>query len=352
MKLFYPGPVEVSPEILAEMARPQIPHRGSEFTALFTRVTDKMKKVLDTNHDVFISTSSGSGLWEAAARCCIRRKVLCCACGAFGERWADVCAANGKEAVTLSVEWGQPNLPEAVDDALRKGDFDAVTYVHNETSTGLANPLGQLGEVMKNHPDVLLLVDAVSSMGGTPIKFEDWQIDVAVASSQKAFALPPGIAFAVVSPRALARAAEIKNRGYYFDLLNFKKNAEKGQTPTTPSIPHIYALDRQLDRMLAEGMEKRFARHRQMAAFVRDWARRRFALFPAEGYESDTVTCIRNTRGISVAALNDELKKRRNCIISNGYAKLKEVTFRIAHMGDLQLADLQQLVTWIDEITG
>jgi predicted phosphoserine aminotransferase len=352
MRLFYPGPVEVSREILQEMSRPPIPHRGPEFVELFRRVVGKLKELLETKHDVFLVTSSGSGLWEAAARSCIRRRVLSCTCGAFSERWADVCAANGKEVTTLRVEWGKPNLPEALAEALKKGGVDAVTYVHNETSTGLRNPLEDVAKVMRQHPDVMFLVDAVSSMGGMPLKFEPWGIDLALTSSQKAFALPPGLAIAVVSPKALERATEIPNRGYYFDLLGLKKNADKGQTPTTPSISHIYALDRQLDRMLAEGLENRFRRHREIAELVRRWAREKFALFPEAGYESDTVTCVTNTRGISVSELTSQLKKAHQCVISNGYGKLKDRTFRIGHMGELRLSDVEELLGWIDEIVG
>ncbi len=352
MKLFYPGPVEVRAEILREMAHAPIPHRGSEFTELFTRITNKLRQALETKCDVFVSTSSGSGFWEMAARSCIRKKVLCCGCGAFSDRWADCCASNGKEVETLNVEWGQPNLPESIDAALKKGGFDAMTYVHNETSTGLRNPIEQVAEVMKKYPDVMFLVDAVSSMAGMPLKYEEWGIDMALASCQKAFALPPGIAFAVVSGKALDRAKDIPNRGYYFDLVSFKKSAEKGQTVTTPSISHMYALDAQLDRMLAEGMANRFKRHHAMGELVRRWAREKWALFPKAGYESDTITCIVNTRGISVSDLNAKLKSRHQCIISNGYAKLKDKTFRIGHMGDLTPAEVEELLGWIDEIVG
>ena len=352
MKLFYPGPVEVRPEILREMARPPIPHRGAEFVELFTRISKKLKQVLETKYDVLISTSSGSGFWEAAARSCIRKKVLCCGCGAFSDRWAECCASNGKDVETLNVEWGRPNLPEPLDAALKKGGFDAVTYVHNETSTGLRNPIEQVAEVMKQYPDVMFLVDAVSSMTGMPLKYEEWGIDLALTSCQKAFALPPGIALAVVSGKALDRAKDIPNRGYYFDLVSVKKNADKGQTTTTPSISHLYALDLQLDRMLAEGMENRFKRHHAMGELVRRWAREKWALFPKEGYESDTVTCIANTRGISVSGLNEKLKTLHQCVISNGYAKLKDKTFRIGHMGDITPAEVGELLGWIDEIAG
>lgn len=352
MKLFIPGPVEVRPEILREMSRPPLGHRSAEFTELFTGVTNKLKRLFDTRQHVFISTSSGSGFWEAATLSCVRKRALCCTCGAFSERWADVCEAHGREVVRLGVDYGRPNLAQPLADALKKDHFDAVTYCHNETSTGLRNPLEQVAEVLKDFPDTLLLVDCVSSLAGMPVRFDEWGLDFALASSQKALALPPGLAVALVSDRALERAGEVENRGYYFDLLRFKKYADRGQTVTTPSVSHVYALDRQCDDMLREGMEARFGRHRRMAEFVRSWARERFELFPEEGYESDTVSCIRNTRGISIAGLNEELKRRHDCVISNGYGELKEKTFRIAHMGDLQLSDLQELTGWLDEFVG
>jgi len=299
---------------------------------------------------VFVATSSGSGLWEVATRSCIRRKVLCCTCGAFSRRWAEVCRSNGKEVTLLSVEPGRANRAEAVADALKRDHFDAVTYCHNETSTGVRNPLEEVARAVRDHSDALLLVDCVSSLGGMPLDFDGWGLDFALASSQKAFALPPGIALAVVSDRALERAREVPHRGYTTDLLNFKKYADRGQTPTTPSISHIYALDRQCDDMLAEGMDNRFRRHRKMAELVRRWARDRFALFAEEGYESDTVTCIRNTRGLSIARLNEALRTQHDCIISNGYGDLAEKTFRIGHMGDLQAGDIEALLGWLDDL--
>jgi aspartate aminotransferase-like enzyme len=177
-------------------------------------------------------------------------------------------------------------------------------------------------------------------------------IDICLASTQKAFGLPPGGAVFTASPRAYARAAEIPHRGYYFDLLAFKKSAEKGQTLVTPAMPHIYALNYQLDAILAEGVQNRFERHRQMAEVVRDWARKHFAVFAEKGFESNTVTCISNTRKIDVSALNKELVSRHDCIISDGYGRLKGNTFRIAHMGDMQVSDMRQLLQWIDGILG
>jgi len=352
VKLFIPGPTYVRPEILQEMARQMIGHRDPEFAELLAPIIAKLKQILYTRQEVFVATCSATGLWEMGIRNLCRRKVLCATCGAFSERWAKVAEANGKEVTCLSVEWGKPNLPETIADALRRGDYDAFLLVHSETSTGLANPLAEIAEVLRDHPDVMFLVDAVSSMGGMKIEFDQLGIDFLLASVQKCFALPPGLAICAVSERALERAKEVPNRGYYFDLLEYKKNQDKFQTISTPCIPQLYALAKQLDAMLAEGMEARFRRHRQMAEYVREWARRRFALFPEAGYESDTLTTVTNTRKIDIRALNRELKAKHDCMISNGYGKLKDITFRIAHMGDLQMRDMEELLGWIDTIIG
>lgn len=350
MKLFIPGPVEVRPEILGEMARPPVGHRFPQFEELYADVISKLKRVLYTEQEVFTATCSATGLWEAAVRNCVKKRMLAATCGAFSERWADVGEANGKEVVRLSVEWGRPNLPDAIDDALKKGDYDAFTVVHNATSAGLTNPLPEIAEVLNNYPDVLFMVDAVSSMAGIKIEFDKLGIDFCLAGTQKAFALPPGFAIAAVSEKAMTRAKEVQNRGYYFDLLKWKKYALKNQTLYTPSISHLYALDKQLDDILVEGLENRFQRHAETARYVQRWALERFDIFPEEGYWSNTLTTIKNTRGISIAELNETLLEKHDCVISNGYGKLKEQTFRISHMGDLQLSDLEELLGWIDEI--
>jgi len=349
-KLLIPGPTEVRPEILQEMARPMIGHRWPEFSQLLEEVTPKLQRLLYTQNRVFIFTSSSTGAMEAAVRNCVEKRCLNLVCGAFSRRWHEITLANGKEADALEVEWGRAILPEMVDERLKTGKYDAVTLVHNETSTGVMNPLYEIAEVMRKYPDVIFMVDAVSSMAGVKIEVDKLGIDVCLAGVQKAFALPPGLTVVSVSEKALKKAERVPHRGYYFDFLVFKRYLdERKQTPTTPSISHLYALNKQLDDIFAEGLERRFARHHEMAEYVREWARENFALFAQPGYESDTVTAIRNTRGISVAGLNEELAKR-GAQISNGYGPLKEKTFRIAHMGDLQLSDIKELLSWIDEI--
>jgi aspartate aminotransferase-like enzyme len=350
-RLFIPGPTEVRSENLAAMAAPQIGHRSDEFKTLYARVIPKLQQLLETKDPVFLFTCSSTGVWEAAIRNGVRERVLCCMQGAFSDRWLKVAESNGKQAVPLQVEWGRAITAEAIDKELRKGGYDAITVVHNETSTGVLNRMDEIADVLRKYPDVTFLVDAVSSMAGVRIPVDEWRIDVCLAGLQKAFALPAGLTVTSVSSRVLEKAKTVKNRGYYFDFLDMQKYHERGQTPATPAIPQIQALDAQLTDILEETPGARFERHEALARIVRDWARRHFAVFAEEGYESPTLTCIANTRGISVAALNKELGKQW-AAISNGYGDLKEKTFRIAHMGDTQEWEIRGLLAVIDRILG
>jgi aspartate aminotransferase-like enzyme len=351
MKLFIPGPIWCREDILQAMARQPLGHRSRQFSELYGRVVAKLKEILYTSGDVHVSTSSGSGVWELAVRNCIRRKALVCECGAFSKKWGDVAEACGREVVRIKVDWGKPVTADMVADALaRHPEVDAVLFCHNETSTGLVNPIAEVAEVVKDRDDVLFLVDAVSSMGAIKLEVDKLGIDLALASVQKAFGLPPGAAVFTASEQAYARAETLENRGYYFDLLAIRKRAAKSQTLVTPAMPHIFGLDAVTDAMLAEGMDERFARHTAMAEVVRQWAREHFGLFAEPGYESDSLTCVENTRAVDIQALNNALLEKHDCIISDGYGDLKGKTFRIAHMGDMQVADLRRLLQWIDEI--
>lgn len=350
-RLFIPGPTEVRVENLAALALPQVGHRSAEFKELYASVVPKLKKLLRTEGRAMLFTSSSTGVWEAAIRNCVRDRVLCCMQGAFSDRWLKVAESNGKRPTALQVEWGQAITAEMIDAELAKGGYDAITVVHNETSTGVMNHLDEIAEVLKKYPDVSFLVDAVSSMAGAPIEVDKWGIDVCLAGLQKAFSLPAGLAIGSVSQAALDKAATIENRGYYFDLLEMAKYDDRGMTPSTPAIPQIQALNAQLDDFFAEGIEARFERHAYLASVVQEWARDRFAIFSQAGFESPTITCVKNTRGISVADLNEQLAQQW-AMISNGYGKLKEETFRIAHMGDTQEWEMRGLLATIDRLLG
>ena len=350
-KLFIPGPTEVREEVLNAQAAPMIGHRAPEFSDLYAGIIEKLKRVLDTKNYVVVSSSSGTGLMEGAIRNCVDKKVLCCTNGAFSERWAKIAKSCAKEVDTLSVEWGKAIKPEMIEEKLKTGDYEAMTLVQNETSTGVRAHIEEIADVMKKYPDVIWMIDTISSLVGDKIEIDKLGVDVCLTSSQKCFALPPGLAVLVLTERVFEKAKKVEDRGYYFDFLLMRKYFdERKQTPTTPAVSLMQAMDKQLDRMLSEGMENRYRRHREMAEYVRDWANRYFALFAEKGYESVTVTAVKNTRNISVKDhLIAELGKR-GFAISNGYGKLKEQTFRIAHMGDLTLDEIKELIDNINEI--
>ncbi len=351
-RLFIPGPVMVVEDVLQQLARPTLGHRLKEYAQLHEETVGMLKKILFTEQNVFLSTSSASGFWEAAIRNCVdfNETLLATCCGAFSEKWADVARSCGRQVDELKVEWGKATTPEMIDKKLASGKYAAVTLVHNETSTGLMNPVYEISEMMKRkYPDVLVLVDSVSGMIGLPLEFDKLGWDVVFASVQKAFAIPPGFTVAAVSKRAMEKSAKVPYRGYYFDFQAFAKSAAKNQTPTTPSIPHIFALNYQCHKLVKEGMKNVWARHKAMGDYVRGWARENFDVFCEEKYASNTLTTIKNTRGIVVANVIKAVQAKHNTAFGNGYDILKEKTFRIAHMGDITLDDVKEVTAWIDD---
>jgi predicted phosphoserine aminotransferase len=349
-RMFVPGPVDVDEEILQAQAQPMMPHRSVEFEEIFRRASEKAQELFFTQNRVFLSASSGTGFQEAAIRNLVDKKVLSCVNGAFADRWYDVAVSNGKEVEKLAFEWDQPVDPEHVAATVKSGGFEALTIVHNETSTGMQNPVKEVTEAVRVvAPDTLILVDAVSSMSGVKIETDAWGLDMVLTSSQKALALPPGLALSTVSDRALEKAKTVKNRGWYFDLLRLEKHRKKDSSPATPAMSLIFALDRQLDRIFDEGLENRFTRHSAMAVHVHEWAEAQgLSMYAPEGFRSQTVTTIKNEREIDISNLNAFLKKR-GMRIANGYGPLKNITFRIAHMGEIQISDLDELFAAMEE---
>lgn len=350
-KLFIPGPVEVRPDVLAQMARPMIGHRSKDASLLQHGISDKIRKLFYTNEAILLSTSSGSGLMEGAVRSCTLKKAAVFSVGAFGKRWFEMAVGNNVPADLYEVEWGTAITPKLVDEVLSTGQYDLLTITHNETSTGLMNPVEEIAGVVKQYPEIVYCLDAVSSMAGTKIEVDKLEVDICITSTQKALGLPPGMAICSFSSKAIERAQQVQNRGYYLDLLAIYDYMQKKdyQYPSTPSLSHMFALDYQLDRIMQEGLDNRFNRHIEMAEYVRAWARREFALFADERYLSNTLTTISNTKGIDVGALNKELGAR-GYQISNGYGKMKDKTFRIAHMGDCTLDEIKDLLGNIDDI--
>ena len=331
-----------------------IGHRGQGFKDLYAKIQPQLQTLLSTQQLVYLSTSSAWGVMEGSIRNLVQKKVLNCMCGAFSDKWLDVSKRCGKPAEGLQVDWGSPIRAEAIDKKLATGEFDALTVIHNETSTGVMSPIAEIAALKKKYPEVMFIVDAVSSMTAVPLKFDELGIDVLLAGTQKAFALPPGLAVFAVSPAALAKAALAKDRGYYFDIVEFQKNADQSMTPSTPSIGHIYALSSKLDDFFAEGLDARYARHLKTNELVHTWAQKHgFTLYPERGFESVTLTCINNGakpggRTTDVAKLQ-KLAKERGFLIDGGYGKIKGTTFRLSNMGDETEATMNNLIGALDE---
>jgi aspartate aminotransferase-like enzyme len=353
VKLHIPGPVEVSEKTFRAFSSPMIGHRGQGYKDLYAKIQPQLQQLLSTKQLVYLSTSSAWGIMEGAIRNLVTKKVLNCMCGAFSDKWLDVSTRCAKVAEPLQVAWGSPIRAADVDKKLATGQFDAMTLIHNETSTGVMSPLAEIAALKKKYPDVMFIVDSVSSMTAVPLNFDELGVDVLLAGTQKAFAMPPGFAVFVCSPAALAKAATMKDRGYYFDLVEFQKNAEQNMTPSTPSVSHTYALSSKLDEFFAEGLETRYARHRKTNQMVRDWANKNgFTLFPESGFESVTLTCINNGakpggRVVDVPKLQ-KLVKDQGFLIDGGYGKIKGTTFRISNMGDETEAGMNQLIAALD----
>ena len=351
-KLFIPGPVEVREDVLQKMATPMIGHRSKAASNLQRGIAEKCQKLFYTNDTILLSTTSGSGLMEGAIRSCTNKRAAVFSVGAFGDRWYEMATANNVPADKFKVEQGNVTLAKHVEEALCTGKYDLVTITHNETSSGIMNPVEEIAEVMKKYPEVIYCLDTVSSMAGTKIEVDKLGVDICITSTQKCLGLPPGMSIASVSQKAIEAAKKVQYRGLYLDILAlYECVIEKdNQYPSTPSLSHMYALDYQLDRIMAEGLENRFARHKEMAEYVRAWAADKFEMFASDlKYASNTLTTIKNTRGISVSDLNKELGLR-GFEISNGYGKLKEKTFRIAHMADCTLPEVKELIGQIEDI--
>ncbi|MFP6895160.1 MAG: alanine--glyoxylate aminotransferase family protein [Roseibacillus sp.] len=350
-KLFIPGPVDISPATFEAMCAPMIGHRGADFEALYSSIQPGLQQIAGTQRRVFLSTSSAWGVMEGSIRNLVQKKVLNLCCGAFSDKWFDVSQRCGKEAEKIQVEWGQAIDPESVRAKLAEGGFDTVTMVHNETSTGVMNPLAEIAEIVNEFEEVLLVVDSVSSFSAVPIPCDKFGIDVLLAGVQKAMALPPGLTVFVTSEAALARAETTPDRGYYFDFIEFAKNDAKDNTPSTPAITLLQALKQKVDSIMEEGLENRYARHAQNNALVHAWvAANGFEHFAPEGYRSKTLTAVANNREIDVPAFVKAVRQKHNILINGGYGKIKGETFRISNMGNETAETMGEVLAALDDV--
>jgi len=344
---FLPGPTEVRDEIMAAMIQPMIPHRGSQFEMLFERLQQGLRPLFMTDRPVYINSSSATGMMEAAIRGAPPGRILCLVNGAFSERFALIASMCGREVDRYEVPWGQVHLIPQLEERLSMRKYVAITVVHSETSTGALNDVRSISDCAHRHR-VLCLIDSVSGLGGTELRFDEWKLDYVLTGSQKALALPPGLSFAVASASFVDQAANTPGRGVYFDVVELDAYARRNQTPSTPALTLFYALEAQLKSIGAEGLEARWARHKAMAARTQDWLAkisdetgRKLANIAPLGSQSPTVSAIRLPSDLTAETFTGAVAKR-GIVVGNGYGKLKSSTFRIGHMGDHTVQTLER----------
>lgn len=355
-RFFLPGPTEVHPDVLAAQTAQMIGHRGQAIETLMKRIQEGLRPLFVTDSPVIVSTSSATGLMEAAVRNGVAGgRVLSLVNGAFSGRFAKIAESCGLEVDAWEVEWGEVHDPGALARRLESGRYDAVTLSQSETSTGALQDLEAIAGVLGEHPDTLLLVDSVTGIGGVEIRTDEWGVDFILTGSQKALALPPGLAFGVASAAMLERSRTVPDRGWYFDLVRLVDQLASHQTPATPAVSLLYALDLQLDRIHAEGVEVRWERHLAMQARTFQWVDEmrssgvELGVFATEGARSPTVTCVSVPAAVEAHHVVSEARAR-GWVIGGGYGKLKETTFRIGHMGDHTVEELDSLLAELGDI--
>ncbi|MCC6927785.1 MAG: alanine--glyoxylate aminotransferase family protein [Gemmatimonadaceae bacterium] len=351
-RFFLPGPTEVRHDVLYAMTAQMIGHRGADVEALMARVGPKLQQVFRTSRPVYSVTSSATGLMEAGVRNASHKRVLCLINGSFSERFHKASVNSGIAADKLEVPFGDYHAPELLADALKKKEYDVVTIVHSETSTGVLNPIRELAQVAHQAGDIAVVIDTVSSLAAGAVECDAWELDYVLTGSQKALALPPGLAFCTANERVFARARQSHRRGLYFDLLEFDEYYRKHQTPNTPAVSLLYALDVQLDYILAEGVEARWARHGEMAQYTWAWAESRgLRIFAPVGYRSPGVSCILMPEGVKGGEVAAAMKAR-GFVLAPGYGSRKDDMVRIGHMGEHSLGEVQEVLAALGEVLG
>jgi aspartate aminotransferase-like enzyme len=349
--LFAPGPTSVPAEILLELAKPVLHHREPQFLETLAQVRDGLKYLFQTSGEVIMLSASGTGAMEAAVANLFRasERALVISAGKFGERWAEICRAYGVEAVSLEVPWGEAVNPGDVADALaRDPTIRGVCVQACETSTGVAHDVRALGEIVKALPEVVLLVDAVSALGATELRMDEWGLDAVVAGSQKAMMLPPGLAFVALSAKAWQRAAHTNLPRYYFDLPKIRRELEQDDHPYTLPTSLVVALRESLARLRAEGLDHIFRRHRQLAEATRAGIKALGLSLLAEKSPSDALTVVRVPEGIDGARIPRLFQELCHITIVGGQDRLRGKVFRLAHMGYVDAFDVVTMVSAVE----
>lgn len=351
-QLRIPGPTPLPERIVRSMNRPMIDHRGPEFAAILAEVTAGAKRVFKTKNDLMLLTCSGTGGLESAVANLVSPgdEVVAAVCGNFGERFAALASAYGADVVRLEFEWGQPVDPDDLAQVLeRHPKAGVVLLTHNETSTGLTNPLRELARVARQ-ADRLVVVDGVSSVSSIDIETDAWGIDVAVSGSQKGWMAPPGLALVSVSERAWALQAKARSPRFYFDWKEARMWAEKGMTPFTPAVNVAFALQEGLHMLEEEGLENVYERHRKLARATQAGLQALgFTLYARDGYRSNTVTSAVPPAGLDVAALRKLLDTKYGVVIAGGQGKMTGKMVRVGHLGAVAEGDVVQVIWAIEQ---
>jgi len=349
-----PGPTPVPAEVLAEMARPMINHRGPEFAAILRRVTARLQYFFQTASPVLTYPASGTGGQESAVANLFSPgdHVIAITIGSFGNRFAKIAEIYGLKVTRIEFPWGQAADPSVVEEHLKAAaPYKGVLLTHNETSTGVANDVQALAALIRQlNPDTLIAIDAVSSLGCIPLEMDAWDIDVVFTGSQKGWMVPPGVMMIAAGPRAWEANKTAKLPRFYFDWALSRKNLEKWQHPTTPPVSIFYALDLALEMMLAEGREAIFERHQRIGDYVR-WRAQDMGLklLADHEYASNTVTAVLTPEGINVKELLKKLREEDKVVFQGGQEHLEGKIFRVGHLGFFQEIDLVEAMDMMEK---
>lgn len=343
-RLLTPGPTPISPEVAAAMAAPLVYHRAPAFKEVVLRIRENLKWIFQTKMgEAIFLTSSGTGAMEGAVANTLNRGDLAITVrgGKFGERWGNICKAYGIPTNNIDVEWGKAVSVDAVKKVLDQNPkVRAVMVQASETSTGVAHPIRELAALVRDRPDTILVVDGISALGVMNLPMDEWGIDVLVGGSQKAFALPPGLAFAAVSPKAQAFMEKSDLPKFYFSFAREIASQTKGETAWTPAISLVAGLDVALQQFKAEGLEKVFGRHKQLASATRAGVKGMGLELLAPDSPSDSVTAIKAPAGVDGQAVVKEMRDRHGITIAGGQDHLKGKIFRLSHMGHVDRFDV------------
>ena len=350
--LLAPGPVPVPPKVLAAMSEPIIHHRAPAFIKVLEEVREGLRFLFQTKNDVLILASSGTGAMEGSVTntLCKGDKALVVRGGKFGERWAEICEAYGVKPICIDVTWGQAVDPKLIALELEKDPgIRAVFTQASETSTGVMHPIKEIAAIVKKHDNTLLIVDAISGVGAFDLPVDKWGLDVVVSGSQKAFMLPPGLAFAALSDKAWSFVEKSDLPKYYFNFKKeYKKLVKDNETNFTPAVSLIMGLRESLKMIREDGLENVFKRHARLAEATRVAAKALgLELFAPES-PSNAVTAIKAPNGIDGQKIVKILREKHNITIAGGQSEAKGKIFRIAHMGYLDAYDIIMAISALE----